>query len=157
MLPEELRDGRVALVLGVLQGGVAVFVEQLGVGLGSQQRLHARLVPFASGIHQGGAALDVLQVGVGRVLQQDEHDGEVAVVRSIHERGAAEAARQVDARASLQQLPHHLQLAVGCGGVQQGDGCGPTATVVAEQSASTSPPLRSHLTTFCSSPRLADW
>ena len=91
---------------------MAVVVEQLGVGLGSQQRLDARLVPMVSGRYQGGDALVVLQVEVGRVLQQDEQDGGVAEVRSIHERGAAEAAWQADTRAPLQQLPHHLQLAV---------------------------------------------
>ena len=48
------------------------------------------------------------------------------MVRSFHERGAAEAIWQVDARASLQQLPYHLQLAEGCGGVQQAEGLGPT-------------------------------
>eukprot|EP00964_Phaeocystis_antarctica_P072205 scaffold44129_cov61-Phaeocystis_antarctica.AAC.4 len=57
-----------------------------------------------------------------------EHDGEAAVVRSNHQRGEPEAARQVYARASLQQLPHHLQVAVGCGGVQQADGCGLSVT-----------------------------
>ena len=82
-----------------------------------------RLVPMIeSGSHQGGDAGGGLQVDAGRVLQQHEHDGKVAFARSSHERGAAEAAWQVDARASLQQLPHHLQLAVGCGGVQQGCG-----------------------------------
>eukprot|EP00964_Phaeocystis_antarctica_P008038 scaffold4323_cov57-Phaeocystis_antarctica.AAC.3 len=45
VLPKELRGGRVALALGVPQGGAAIGVEQLGVGLGSQQGLHARLVP----------------------------------------------------------------------------------------------------------------
>eukprot|EP00964_Phaeocystis_antarctica_P010229 scaffold5613_cov69-Phaeocystis_antarctica.AAC.2 len=99
-----------------------------------------------SGLHQGGPTITVLQVNVGRVLQQDEQDGVAAVVRSIHERGLAEAALQVDARASLQQHLRHLQVVVGCGGVQQG----------VEQSASTGPPLRNHLTTFCSSPRSAD-
>ena len=57
MLPDESYDGRVALVLGVLQGGVAFVVEQLGVGLGAQQRLHARLVPIVSGPHQGCVAV----------------------------------------------------------------------------------------------------
>eukprot|EP00964_Phaeocystis_antarctica_P114414 scaffold78380_cov61-Phaeocystis_antarctica.AAC.5 len=122
VLPDELRDGRVALVLSPLQGGAALFVEQLGVGLGSQQGLHARLVPSASGHHQGGGTLAGLQVGVGRVLQQDEHDGEVAAVRSDHERSEAEAVWQVDARAPFQQLPHDLQLVVGCGNAQQGRG-----------------------------------
>eukprot|EP00964_Phaeocystis_antarctica_P026356 scaffold14843_cov70-Phaeocystis_antarctica.AAC.2 len=55
-----------------------------------------------------------------------EHDGEVAVARSIHERGGTNAGSQVDTRASLQQHPHHLQLAVGSGGVQKGEGCGLT-------------------------------
>ena len=44
MLPDELRGGRVALGLGPLQGSVAVFVEQLSVGLGSQQGLDALLL-----------------------------------------------------------------------------------------------------------------
>jgi hypothetical protein len=127
VLLEELRGGRTAVVFGVLEGGAAVVVEQLGVGLGTDQGLHARLVPMVSGSHQGGFAVDVLQVGVGRVLQQDKHDGGVAGDRSVHERGDAEAAWQVDARASLQQLPHHLQLAKGCGGEQQSSGYGPTA------------------------------
>eukprot|EP00964_Phaeocystis_antarctica_P091884 scaffold58983_cov66-Phaeocystis_antarctica.AAC.1 len=108
--------------------GAAVAVEQLSVGLGSQQGLHARLLTLASGQHQGGIAVAGLQVGVGRVLQQSEHDGEVAVARCIHERGSAEATLQVDTRASLQQLPHHLQLAVGCSDVKQADGCGLTVT-----------------------------
>eukprot|EP00964_Phaeocystis_antarctica_P120502 scaffold84248_cov61-Phaeocystis_antarctica.AAC.2 len=123
VLPEELRGGRVSLALSMLQGGHAGFVEQLVVGLGSQQGLHACLVPSASGPHQSGLACVPLQVGVGRVLQENTQDGEVAAVRSMHERGATEAGRHVDARASLQQLPHHLQVAVGCGGVQQGCGC----------------------------------
>eukprot|EP00964_Phaeocystis_antarctica_P077597 scaffold48181_cov63-Phaeocystis_antarctica.AAC.6 len=106
-----------------MAGGVAAFVEQLGVGLGLQQRLHARLLPFFSGHHQGGSAVVGLQIEVGRVLQQDEHDREVAVVRSIHERCDAEFGLQVDARASHQQHPHDLQVAVGCGVVQQGFGC----------------------------------
>ena len=127
VLPDELRGGCVAVDLGALQSGVAFVVEQLGVGLGAQQGLHARLLPFVSGSHQGGAAVDGLQVGVGRVLQQDEYDGEVAIARSIHERGEAEAASQVDARAPLQQHPHHLQVAVTRNGVQQGCGCGMTA------------------------------
>ena len=63
------------------------------------------------------------------MLQEDEKDGEVTVGRSTYERGdAAVAAWQIDARASLQQHPHHLQLAVGCGGVQQGDGCVPAVS-----------------------------
>ena len=118
MLPDELRGGRVDLTLGPLQGCVALAFEQLRVGLGSQQGLHARLVPLVSGQHQSGDAVGVLQVGVGRVLQQDEQDGGMAVVRSLHERGAAEAGWQVDARASLQQLPHHLQVAAGRGKVK---------------------------------------
>ena len=91
---------------GPVQGRAAVVVEQLGVGPGSQQGPHARLVPL--GPHQGGLAVGFLQVGVGRMLQQNEHDGEVAVVRRAHERGAAQPGLQVDARASLQQHPHHL-------------------------------------------------
>jgi hypothetical protein len=128
VLPEESRDGRVAVTLGPSQGGAAVLVEQLGVGPGSQQGLHARLVPLASGQHQGGVAVGALQFGVGRVLQQEAQDGKVAVARSSHERGAAVAAWQVDARASLQQLPHRLQAVVGCGGVQQGCSCGPAVS-----------------------------
>ena len=85
----------------MLQGGEAVFVEQLSVGLGSQQRLHARLLPFARSHHQGGVALDASQVRVGRVLQEDEQDGEVAVPCSMHERGVAEAGLQVDVRSFL--------------------------------------------------------
>ena len=54
VLPEELRDRRVAFSLGVLQGSVAVFVEQLGVGLCSQQGLQARLVPFTTAAYIGG-------------------------------------------------------------------------------------------------------
>ena len=76
----------------------------------------------------------------------------VALARSIHERGDAEAAWEVDARASLQQLPHHLQLVVARGDVQHGLGHGLTVKAVVLQSAPTSPPFRSHLTTFCSSP-----
>ena len=73
MLLDELRGECVALRLGPLQGGEAVVIEQLGVGLGSQQGLHACLLPVASGVHQGGAAVDAgLQVNVGRVLQQNE-------------------------------------------------------------------------------------
>ena len=52
--------------------------------------------------------------------------GEVAAVRSIRKRGPAEAAWQVDARAPLQQLLHQRQMAVDCGGEQQGVGCGLT-------------------------------
>ena len=53
MLSDEGCDGRVALVFGPLQGDLAVVVEQLGVGLGSQQGLHAHLSSLASGRHQG--------------------------------------------------------------------------------------------------------
>eukprot|EP00964_Phaeocystis_antarctica_P019346 scaffold10687_cov53-Phaeocystis_antarctica.AAC.4 len=102
-------------ISSAMAGGLADFVEQLGVGLGSQQGLHACFVPLVSGMGQGGGAVDVLQVGVGRVLQQEEHDGQVAVGHSIHERGAAVAGWQVNARASLQQLPHDLQVAEGEG------------------------------------------
>ena len=139
---DEHRDCRVALGLGVLQGGVAVIVEQLGVSLGSQQRVSACLVPSESGQHQGGGAVDVLQVGVGRCggavdflrvgvigrdqVQQKDNDFGVTVERSTHERGATVAVRQADARASPPQLPHHIQVAVGCGGVQQAEGCGST-------------------------------
>jgi len=74
VLPEELRDGRVAVVFGVLEGGARPLLsKQLGVGLGSQQRLHARLVPLVNGHHQGGGTVEVLQVGVGRVLQEQYH------------------------------------------------------------------------------------
>eukprot|EP00964_Phaeocystis_antarctica_P045402 scaffold26128_cov71-Phaeocystis_antarctica.AAC.2 len=59
VLPDELRDGRVALQLSMLQGGVAASVEQLGVGLGSQQHLHDYRLPSVSSQHQGGAAEDV--------------------------------------------------------------------------------------------------
>eukprot|EP00964_Phaeocystis_antarctica_P038556 scaffold22058_cov73-Phaeocystis_antarctica.AAC.1 len=93
VLPEELRDGRVALHLSPVQGGTAFDVEQLGAGLGSQQGLHARLVPSGSGPHKSSVAVDVLQV---------------------------------DARSTPQQLPHHLQVAVACGGVQQGEVRAPT-------------------------------
>ena len=71
-MPDEGCDGRVALGLGKLQGGATLLGAQLGVGLGSQQGLHARLLPFVSGPRQGGVAVNVLQVGVGRVHQQDE-------------------------------------------------------------------------------------
>eukprot|EP00964_Phaeocystis_antarctica_P007906 scaffold4254_cov60-Phaeocystis_antarctica.AAC.2 len=107
-------------------GGAAVLVEQLGVGLGSQQGLHARLSPVESGRHQGGSSHVGLQVGFGRVLQQDEQDVEVAVARSIIERGDAKAGLQVDGSPSLQQHSHHLQVVVACGGVQQGGCCRPT-------------------------------
>ena len=53
----------------------------------------------------------------------------MVVARCIHERGEAEAVLQVDARAPLQQLPHHLQVIVGCGGVQQGFGYGLTVII----------------------------
>eukprot|EP00964_Phaeocystis_antarctica_P058330 scaffold34597_cov60-Phaeocystis_antarctica.AAC.2 len=79
MLPDELRGGR------------------LGAGLGSQQGLHARLVPIFSSQHKGSATLVGLQVRVGRVMQQDEYDTEVAVACSSHERGEAEVGWQVDA------------------------------------------------------------
>ena len=98
-------------------------------------------------MHESGDTAPRLQVRVSRVLQEDTQDGEVAVVRSSHERGVAKAALQVDARASLQQLRDdlnvrirarargrgrarlgfglaHLKVAVGCGGVQEGEGCG---------------------------------
>ena len=94
--------------------------------IGSQQGLHACLLPLVSGQHQGGLAIAALQVRIGRVLQEEEQDGGVAVARCTHERGVASAALQVDARASLQQLPHHLQLAVARGGVQQAEGYSPT-------------------------------
>ena len=56
----------VAHDLSPMQGIAAIVVQQLlGDGLGSQQRLHARLVPAASGSHQSGDAADVLKVGVG--------------------------------------------------------------------------------------------
>ena len=65
VLPEERRGGRVAHDLSPMQGIAAIVVQQLlGDGLGSQQRLHARLVPAASGSHQSGDAADVLK-GVG--------------------------------------------------------------------------------------------
>eukprot|EP00964_Phaeocystis_antarctica_P072118 scaffold44064_cov70-Phaeocystis_antarctica.AAC.7 len=54
------------------------------------------------------------------IIRAEAQDGCVAVAHSFHERGVAEAAWQVDARAALQQHPHHLQLALGCSGVQQG-------------------------------------
>ena len=91
MLQDESYDGRVAHVLGPLQGGVTVLVDQLSVGLGTQQRLHARPLSFGSGLHQGGATVLLLEIGAGRVLQQNEQDGEVAEARSTHERGGAEA------------------------------------------------------------------
>eukprot|EP00964_Phaeocystis_antarctica_P026042 scaffold14647_cov60-Phaeocystis_antarctica.AAC.6 len=55
-------------------GTDAIVVEQLGVGLGSQQGLHALLLPKVSGLFQGGVAVDILRVRVGRVLQQLPHD-----------------------------------------------------------------------------------
>mmetsp|Transcript_6470 Transcript_6470/g.15990 ORF Transcript_6470/g.15990 Transcript_6470/m.15990 type:complete len:200 (-) Transcript_6470:285-884(-) len=124
MLQDELRYLRLALGLSPLQGGVLGFkVEQLGVGPGSQQGLHARHVPLGRGQHECGVAVDVLHVRAGRVLQEEEHCGDVAVARSLHERGAASARErvglQIDARASLQQPLHHLQMAGGCAGMQQ--------------------------------------
>ena len=148
VLPDELRGGRVALGLGTLQGGKAAFEEQLGVGLGSQQRLHARLVPAESGPHQGGATEVGLQVGVGRKLQQDEQDGEVAHVHSMHERGArprlvcrSMLAPRFSSSLTIARWP---QAAAACSRVEA-EGR-PSAHVVG-QSASTSAPLRSHLTT----------
>eukprot|EP00964_Phaeocystis_antarctica_P134074 scaffold98312_cov69-Phaeocystis_antarctica.AAC.2 len=122
VLPDKVCNNFEPPCFGIPQGGAAFVVEQLRVGVGVQQGLHACLLPFVSGMHQGGAAVAVLQVGVGRALQQEAQDGEVTAVRSFHEGGASEAAWQVDARAALQQHPHHLQLAVGCGGVQQAEG-----------------------------------
>eukprot|EP00964_Phaeocystis_antarctica_P115009 scaffold78966_cov60-Phaeocystis_antarctica.AAC.2 len=113
---------RVGLELGALQRCEAVCVEQLSVGLGLQQGLHACPLTFGSSPHQGGGAAEVQQVRVGRVLQQDAQGGNVAAVRSIDERGDAFAGLQVDARASLQQYLHQLLLVVGCRGVQQGEG-----------------------------------
>eukprot|EP00964_Phaeocystis_antarctica_P077162 scaffold47815_cov67-Phaeocystis_antarctica.AAC.1 len=110
--PSERHDACCRMSFAVA-GSEAVFVEQLGVGLGSQQGLHARLLPSGSSLNQGGLAIAGLQVGVGCVLQEEEQGGEVA---------------QVDARASVQQLPHHLhEVAVGCDDVEQADGCGLTA------------------------------
>eukprot|EP00964_Phaeocystis_antarctica_P150737 scaffold118225_cov60-Phaeocystis_antarctica.AAC.3 len=126
VLPDELRDGFVALTLGPPQGVAAVGGAQLGVGPGSQQGLHARLLPFASGHYQGSLPIPALQVRVGRVLQEETQDREAAVACSGHERGVADASLQVDACASLQQYPHHLHVAVGCGDVQQGCRCGRT-------------------------------
>ena len=83
MLPDESYGGRVAVGLGVLQGVAAFVVEQLGVGLGLQQRLRARHVPFASGCHQGGDADVGLQIGVGRVLQQDEKSA-ILIIYPMH-------------------------------------------------------------------------
>ena len=151
--------------------------EQLGVSLGSQQRLHARLLPCRSGRHQGGAADDELHVDVGRVLQQEEHDGEVwprsAVCiherggadgarhddprASLHGRGAAEAGLQVDARAQLQQLPHHISSWPKAAALCSRDSVeARPSLIVVVQRASTCPPLRIHLTTFCSLSRPAD-
>eukprot|EP00964_Phaeocystis_antarctica_P043234 scaffold24790_cov53-Phaeocystis_antarctica.AAC.1 len=93
-------------------GGVALSIEQLGVGLGSQQRLHAWHVSSASGLNEGGDTAPGLQVRVGRVLQEDEQDGQVAVVRGSHERRVAEAALQVDTRTSFQQHRDDLKVAV---------------------------------------------
>ena len=74
VLPDEHRGGHVALDLGMLQGSDAVVADQLGVGPGMQQRLHARLFPSVSGRDQGGEAIADLQVKVRRVLQEDEHN-----------------------------------------------------------------------------------
>ena len=60
------------------------------IGLGSQQRLHARLVPLASGHHQGGAALVGLQVGVGLGSQQRLHARLVPTASCKHQGGVAE-------------------------------------------------------------------
>eukprot|EP00964_Phaeocystis_antarctica_P002591 scaffold1357_cov36-Phaeocystis_antarctica.AAC.1 len=102
VLPDKLRGGRMALEISQQQGRATLLGAQLGVGLGSQQGLRARLLPPVSGPYQGSVAFAGLQVRNGRVHQQDEQDGEVAVARSSHERGEAEAGLQVDARASLQ-------------------------------------------------------
>eukprot|EP00964_Phaeocystis_antarctica_P008037 scaffold4323_cov57-Phaeocystis_antarctica.AAC.2 len=67
---EKKNDGGVAAVCSIHECGEAAVIEQLGVGLGAQQGLHACLLPFASGLHQGGLTVVVLQVGVGRVLQE---------------------------------------------------------------------------------------
>ena len=48
---------------------------------------------------------------------------------------------QVDARATLQQLSHHLQLAVGCGGAQQGCGYGLTVSTYSRAVRVDQPPL----------------
>ena len=60
MLPKELRGGRVAVGLSLLQCGEAVLVGQLGVGPGSQQDLYRVRTPLAHALgkrpsHQGGA------------------------------------------------------------------------------------------------------
>eukprot|EP00964_Phaeocystis_antarctica_P021252 scaffold11783_cov70-Phaeocystis_antarctica.AAC.1 len=59
---------------------------------------------------------------------EDAQDGEVAVVRGSHERGVAKAALQVDTRTSFQQHRDDLKVAIACGGVQEGEGCGLTVT-----------------------------
>ena len=61
------------------------------------------------------------------MLQEDTEGGEVAVVRSSHERGVTKAALQVDTRTSFQQHRDDLKVAVDCGGVQEGAGCGLSA------------------------------
>eukprot|EP00964_Phaeocystis_antarctica_P003709 scaffold1995_cov75-Phaeocystis_antarctica.AAC.2 len=94
VLPDEIRGAVLARVFGPLQDGAAVAVEQLGVGLGSQQGLHARPLPLPGGHHQGGGAVAGLEVRAGRVVQEEAQEGEVAAVSSIHERGSAEAALQ---------------------------------------------------------------
>jgi hypothetical protein len=76
LLSEELRDGRLALGLGPRQGGAAILVEQLGVGPGSQQGPHARLVPL--GPHQGGLAVLQVEASGGPV------QGRAAVVVELH-------------------------------------------------------------------------
>ena len=91
------------------------------------------------------------------MLQQDEQDGEVAVARCIHERGVAAAVLQVDARAPLQ----HSSLTIAswsldAAACSRAKAKGLPTAAVAEQCASTSPPVRSHLTTFVSSPSAAD-
>eukprot|EP00964_Phaeocystis_antarctica_P072119 scaffold44064_cov70-Phaeocystis_antarctica.AAC.8 len=113
-------------ISSTVAGGAAVAVEQLDVGPGSQQGLHARLLPLVSRLHQGGDAAVGLQVEVGRVLQEEEQGREVTAKCSNHERGEAETGWQVDARASLQQLLHQLQLTGTRGSVQQGESRGPT-------------------------------
>ena len=51
MLPDELRDGRVAISLGVLQSGAAFDIEQFCVGIDLQQGLHACFLPVGGGNH----------------------------------------------------------------------------------------------------------
>ena len=60
--------------------------------------------------------------------QEEEQAREVAVVRGSHERRVAKAALQVDTRTSFQQHRDDLKVAVACGGVQEGEGCGLTVT-----------------------------